>query len=85
MADAVQSSKRELVQGGGSKMRKRLFAVIASAFVLAGIVTGSVFARDISLVDRTAELRELIQGLPQSYESEDSEGQHMYIDLKNTH
>jgi len=63
-------------------MRKRLFGVIGAGVVLAGILTGSVFARDISSNNKPT-LQERIAGLAQSYESEDSEGQSVYIDLRN--
>ena len=61
-------------------MRKRLFAVIGRGVVLAAILTGSVFARDITS-NNSPKVENQLVGLPQSYESEDSEGRYVYIDL----
>ena len=63
-------------------MRRRLIAVIGAGFVLAAILTGSVFARDITS-NTSPKVDYRVSGLAHSVESEDSESQSVYIDLSN--
>jgi hypothetical protein len=63
-------------------MKRRLMALIGVGVVFGAVVTGTVFARDITS-NATPTLEDQIQGLAPSYESENSEGQSVYIDLRN--